>query len=110
MWQDLPITDGMGANAFVSCLMLGAAVLAFWLLVRFEGVGPRSMVGAICGWASAGALIIWLPALNSSLFASGIPQPRIVMVFGLVLPVFTYFFLTGAWFMRTLLSVATSLR
>jgi hypothetical protein len=35
--------------------------------------------------------------------AVGVPQAKMVIIFGLALPTFTYLFLAGGWFMRSLL-------
>ena len=110
MFNILSMPTGMTADVFIACLVLGAAMLAFWVLVRFERFGPRSLVGAVCGWVASGALIFAIPACVSGIIAVGFPEPRLLIIFGLVLPIFTYFFLAGAWFMRTLLESATGVR
>jgi hypothetical protein len=106
----VPIELSMSADAFTSCVLIGAALLAAWILVRFERVGPRSLTGAACGWAGAMLLIVGLPAFIEGVLASGLPGARVVVVFGLALPIFTYFFLTGGWFVRTLASLARGIR
>ena len=110
MSQFLPIQLSMSADAFIGCMLIGAALLAGWILVRFERLGPRSVVGAACGWAASGALIACIPAFIQGVFASGLPEARLVVVFGLALPIFTYFFLAGAWFMRSLMDLLGGVR
>ena len=62
----------------------------------------------------SGLLIVGLPALIQGAFSWGLaeslPESRLLVVFVLILPIFTYFFLAGAWFMRTLLKFATGVR
>ena len=95
----------MSADAFIACMFVGAALLAFWVLVRFERLGPRSLIGAVCGWAASGALIFAIPALVQGVLAWDLPEARLVVIFGVALPIFTYFFLAGAWFMRSVMEL-----
>jgi hypothetical protein len=110
MFGILPIQLTMSADAFIGCLLVAAALLAGWILLRFERLGPRSLGGAVAGWAVAGGLIVGIPAFVQGVLAWGVPQARLVVVFGLALPIFTYFFLAGAWFMRTLLDSVGGVR
>jgi hypothetical protein len=93
----------MSADAFIACLVVAAALLAGWILVRFERTGPRSLTVAALIWAAAAGLIFAIPALVEGVFAAGLPEAPVLVVFGLALPIFTYFFLAGGWFMRTLM-------
>ncbi len=108
--QVVPIQLSVTANLFIDCMLVGAALLAAWIMVRFERMGPRSLAGATVGWALSGALILALPAVIPAVVLSGLPEPRLVVLFGLALPTFTYFFLAGAWFMRTLMKLVNGLR
>jgi hypothetical protein len=110
MAQFLPIEVAMSADAFIACMFVAAALLAFWVLVRFEHLGPRSLLGAVCGWAASGALIIAIPTFNQGVLAFDLPEARLVIIFGVVLPIFTYFFLAGAWFMRSLMELLNGAR
>ena len=106
----VPIQLSMSADTFIAFMLLGAAALAFWILVRFETLGPRSVITATCGWAASGALIIGMPALIEGVVSWGLPEARLVVIFGVALPIFTYFFLAGAWFMRAIADLFNSLR
>ena len=110
MTQFVPIQLSMSADAFIACMLVGAASLAAWVLVRFEQLGPRSIVGAACSWAASGALIAGIPSFIYGVFAWGLPAARIFVVFGLALPIFTYFFLAGAWFMRSVMDLVSGVR
>jgi hypothetical protein len=103
----LPIELSMSADAFIICMVLGGALLAGWVLVRFERLGPSSIIWAVCWWAASAALIVSIPALVHGVLVSGLPQTSLIVVFGVGLPIFTYFFLAGAWFMRTLMELFT---
>ena len=100
----------MSADAFIACMFVGAALLAGWFLVRFERVGPRSLIGAVCGWAASGALIFAIPSFVEAVIAWDLPEARLFVIFGVALPIFTYFFLSGAWFMRTVMGSLTGAR
>jgi hypothetical protein len=108
--QFLPIELTMSADAFVACMFVAAALLAWWVLVRFERLGPRSLLGAVVGWAASSALIFAIPTLNQGVLAWDLPEARLVIVFGVTLPIFTYFFLAGAWFMRTVMELLNGAR
>jgi len=110
MIQLMPIQLSMSADAFIACMLVAAALLAGWILVRFERLGPRSIVGAACGWAASGALIAGIPSFIQGLFAWRVPEARLVVVFGLALPIFTYFFLAGGWFMRSVMDTVSGVR
>src|SRR5262245_1116558 len=100
----------MSADSFIGCMLVGAALLAAWILVRFAHVGPRSIVGAACSWAASGALIAGIPSFIQGVFAWNLPQARLVVVFGVALPIFTFFFLAGAWFMRSVMDMVSGVR
>jgi hypothetical protein len=106
----MPIVVSMSADAFIACMFVGAALLAGWFLVRFEGVGPRSLIGAVCGWAASTTLIFAIPSLVQAVVAWDLPEARLVVIFGVALPIFTYFFLAGAWFMRSVMELLNGVR
>jgi hypothetical protein len=110
MLDQMPIELSMSADAFIACMFVGAALLAGWFLVRFERVGPRSLMGAVCGWAASGALVFAIPGLIQAIAAWGLPEARLLVIFGITLPIFTYFFLAGAWFMRSVLELLNGVR
>jgi hypothetical protein len=110
MVDSMPIELSMSADAFIACMFVGAALLAGWILVRWERLGPRSLIGAVCGWAASGALIFAIPSLVEGVVAWDLPEARLVVIFGVALPIFTYFFLAGAWFMRSLMELLNGVR
>lgn len=93
----------MPPQVFVSIMLVGAVLLAAWTLMRFERLGPRTLTGGFCAWIAAFVLISGLPSFIDGVLATRVPAARLVIVFGLALPTFTYFFLAGGWFMRTIL-------
>jgi hypothetical protein len=83
-------------QAFMFALVLGSAVLALWILVRFAENRPRSLTVAIVHVVAAMVLLeVVLPLALSSV--SGLPAYRFIDVFALALPLLVYAFLTGGW-------------
>jgi hypothetical protein len=99
----MPLLTPISAALFIVFMLVAAVLLAGWTLVRFERLGPRSLTGGCFAMLGAFALISAVPAIIDGIFAARIPEARLVVMFGLALPTFTYFFLAGGWFMRSLL-------
>jgi hypothetical protein len=99
----MPVVTPISASLFIAFMLVAAVVLAAWTLVRFERLGPRSLTGGFFAMLASFALIAAVPAIVDGVLAARIPEPRVVVVFGLGLPTFTFFFLAGGWFMRSLL-------
>jgi hypothetical protein len=99
----VPLVTPIPAQLFLALMYVSALALAVWMIIRFKRLGPRSLTGGVFALLTAFALIIALPPVMDGVIATGIPQPRLVLVFVLALPAFTYFFLAGGWFMRSLL-------
>ena len=75
--QFLPIELPMSADVFIACMLVASALLAWWVLVRFERLGPRSLLGAAVGWAMSGALILAiLRWLHTAAHESGPDETR----------------------------------
>ena len=88
---------------FLAFLLVGSALLAGWTLARFENVGPRTVGGALLANFAALALLVGFPSLVDRVPAFGLPDRRLVIIFGLGLPTFTYLFLASGWFARAVL-------
>jgi hypothetical protein len=90
----------VSAHSFVLTLVLASAFLAFWLAARFPNVGPARFETGIlhlfCGFAAVRAI----PALTDAATAAVGELARILVPFGIGLPLFTYAFLTGLWLLR----------
>jgi hypothetical protein len=99
----MPILTPISAWAFIAFMLVGAVLLAGWGLLRFERLGPRTLTGGFMAVVAAMMLITGLPSFIDAVVATGVPQPRLVIIFGLALPAFTYLFLAGGWFMRSIL-------
>jgi hypothetical protein len=84
---------------FLLALGVGAALIAFWVAVRFPERGPANFRVAMCHVVAALA-IGWI---TPTAFAYVISYGRIAAlpaIFGLLLPVLVYSFLSVAWFLK----------
>ena len=88
----------MSASTFTLYLLVGSALLAFWIIVRYSGFGPQTIVRAIVHVIVAMVLLHLL--LPFGLDATGVPAADYVQVFGVALPLFVYAFLSGGWTTR----------
>ena len=95
----------MSADAFIACMFVGAALLAGWVLVRFEQVGPRSLIGRGLRLGRLRRADLRDPVARPGRARLGSARGRLVVIFGVALPIFTYFFLAGAWFMRSVMEL-----
>lgn len=99
----MPILVTISPPAFVGSLLVGSALLAAWALVRFERVRPRTLAAAFAAKLAALLLLLALPALVG--VVEGAPAGRLLVVFAVALPIFTYFFIAAGWFARTVLGL-----
>jgi hypothetical protein len=82
-------------------LLVGSALLAFWIIVRYSGFGPTTIVRAIVHVIVAMVLLqLLLPVGLDAVDAAGVPAADYVQVFGVALPLFVYAFLSGGWTTR----------
>jgi hypothetical protein len=87
-------------ESLVVVLLLGSALLALWTLDRYERFGPQTLGGALLAGGAGLALLVALGNVVEGVAATGIPQSHFVIAIGVVLPVFTYFFVSSGWLMR----------
>jgi hypothetical protein len=86
--------------SLVVILLLGSALLALWTLNRFERFGPQTLGGALLAGGAGLASLTALGTVVEGVAATGLPHAQFVIAIGLVLPVFTYFFVASGWLMR----------
>jgi len=85
---------------FVMFLCTGAALLAFWLLLRFPERGPHDVTKALVHVGVSVVLVqLIVPAIHV-VSGTGLPAAQFVVSFGIVLPALTYVFLAAAWMIR----------
>ena len=91
----------MSASTFTLYLLVGSALLAFWIILRYRGFGPQTIVRAIVHVIVAMVLLhLLLPVGLDAVDAIGVPAADYVQVFGVALPLFVYAFLSGGWTTR----------
>jgi hypothetical protein len=91
----------LSASTFTLSLLVGSALLAFWIIVRYSGVGPQTVVRAIVHVIVAMVLLrLLLPVGLEAVEVIGVPAADYVKVFGVALPLFIYAFLSGGWTTR----------
>jgi hypothetical protein len=96
----------LSASTFMLFLLVGAAALAFWIIVRYSGFGPQTVVRAIVHVIVAMVLLqLLLPVGLEAVDAIGVPAADYVQVFGVALPLFVYAFLSGGWTTRAALGL-----
>jgi hypothetical protein len=89
----------MSVPTFLILLGVGAALIAFWLVLRFPERGPGDLRRALLHVCVA-LLIGWLaPSLVGALVAHGKPF-AVAAIFAIVLPVLVYMFVASAWFLK----------
>ena len=90
----------MGKETFLLLFLLGAALLAIWIVVRLPRLAPRSFRGA---WAHLAVAFVVGAVLGPVLHAvPGLPsQPSVLAsLFLVALPAITYMFLVGMWLIQ----------
>jgi hypothetical protein len=90
----------MSPHSFALTLVLGSALLAFWVGGRFPNVGPTTLGYAALHAMAGFAAIRAVPGLTE--VAMGWPSKAMpfLVSFGIFLPLMTYTFLTGLWVIR----------
>ncbi len=83
----------MSNGTFVLVLTVAAALLALWLDLRLPRLAPPSLARVLFHVGFAFVTLQLFAALAATLTIY-------VALFGIVLPMLTYAFLTGIWFIR----------
>jgi hypothetical protein len=87
-------------ESLIAALLLGSVLLAAWTTVRFEHVRPRSLGGALLAGGTGLVLVTALGNIVEGIVAVGVPEVRVIVSIGIVLPVFTFFFVSFGWVVR----------
>jgi hypothetical protein len=83
-------------------LVFGSVVLAFWLAVRFPDSGPAGFRGAVLQMLCGAAAVRAVSGFSDAAVQSWPNAARLLVPFGIALPLLTYGFLTGLWVLRTI--------
>jgi hypothetical protein len=89
----------MTFHNFLLSLGVGSALLAFWFVVRFPDKAPANFTRALLHVGAALLLGPFTPLAVGALWAQGYTF-ALVSIFGVLLPVLFYTFLSGAWFFK----------
>jgi hypothetical protein len=105
MTQYVPPVLHVPVELLVVALLVGAALLAGWTATRFEHVRPRTLGGSLLAGGAGLVLMTGLGDLSEAILAFGGPDVRPLIALGIVLPVFTFFFLSLGWVLRAVLDL-----
>jgi hypothetical protein len=89
----------MSFHNFLLSLGVGSALMAFWFVIRFPDRTPESFTRALMHVGLALLLGPVTPIFVGTLWGHGYAT-AMVAVFGVLLPVLFYTFLSGAWFFK----------
>jgi hypothetical protein len=89
----------MTIPTFLILLGIGAALIAFWLVLRFPDRGPGDFRRALLHVGFALAVGWFAPSLVGLLVPHGTAF-AMTAIFGIVLPVLVYMFAASAWFLK----------
>jgi len=84
---------------FLIALGVGAALIAFWIVARFPDRGPQDFKAAIVHVFAALAIGWFSPAAFGYVISFG-KVAAMPAIFGILLPVLVYSFLSVAWFLK----------
>lgn len=93
----------MTAQSFGLALVAGSALLAFWILWRHAGFGPKSIVWAAVHAILAVAVLRSVPYALDRIGNSGPDTIEYIEIFAIALPALVYGFLSGGWVTRVAL-------
>ena len=89
----------MSAGELLMAFTVGTAALALWAYVRWPGVAPATIKGAVLRVLIAVMLLqVGAGALKAGVAAA--PSLAVLIVVGAVVPVLTYAFLASIWFLK----------
>lgn len=95
----------MTAQSYGLALMVGSALLAFWILWRYAGFGPKSVLWAAVHVIFAYAALRAVPFALDRIGTSGPTTIEYVEIFAIALPALVYAFLSGGWVARVALGL-----
>ncbi len=93
------IGECVSTETFLILLGIGAAVIAFWVALRFPNYGPSSIGRALIHVGVALGIGWFAPTFVADLAARGLGMAMLA-IFLVVFPVLVYTFLAGAWVLR----------
>lgn len=99
---------GLSPTVFAVCFLVGAAVIALWIDVRFPGLAPSSFGGTVLhvGGTIVGAQLLTPLATH---FLGGSAFLTLVSTFAVGFPALVYTLLVAIWIIRILRGLTRSL-
>jgi hypothetical protein len=95
----------LSSIALLSVIVLGAALIALWIEVRFTEFGPKSSRARFAHFAAGMLLVGLLPqAMRMLLAHDDSPGAAMLALFLLFLPGMSYSFLGAIWLLKLLQS------
>jgi len=95
----------MTPQTFGLMLMIGSALLAFWVLWRYAGFGPKTILWAAVHVIVAYGVLRAVPFALDRIGTNGPTTVEYVEIFGIALPALVYAFLSGGWMARLALGL-----
>jgi hypothetical protein len=92
----------ISAHSFALTLVFGSVALAFWLAARFPNAGPAGFRGVVLQMLCGAAAIRAVAGLGNAATQLWPQGARLLVPFGIALPLLTYGFLSGLWVLRTI--------
>jgi hypothetical protein len=92
----------ISAHSFAVLLVFGSVTLAFWLAARFPNGGPSTFRSAVLQMLCGAAAVRAVSGLSNAVMQLWPEGARLLVPFGIALPLLTYAFLTGLWVLRTI--------
>jgi hypothetical protein len=86
--------------AFVIAYLAGAAMVAFWIDVRFRRFAPSDLRWAMAHLVAATIANEALDASLGGFVASSLPQGSLIAILGVILPLVVYAALAAIWVLR----------
>jgi hypothetical protein len=93
----------MTTSNFLLALMVGGALVAFWLVARFPERAPSSFKVAMLHVGAALVAGFFVPPAFGFLLTWG-QAAAMAAIFGILLPFTVYSFLATAWFLKLMVN------
>ena len=100
----------MAVSKLILAYCAGGAGLAFWVLIRFPRLGPKSIRGSTAAVIAAFAVAAIVPSLLSAAIGAGDRAGAFVALLGLVLPTLAGIFWSAACLLRAFCGLLSGLR
>jgi len=92
----------ISAHTFALVLVAATVTLAFWFAARFPNAGPATLRSAVLQMLCGAAAVRAISGLSNAAMELSPQSARLLVPFGIALPLLTYAFLTGLWVVRTI--------